>query len=272
MEIETRSRWAAIQMCSGTEVDENLEKARHWIAQAVTQGAQLVCLPENFALMAANPESLIACARERGGELGGFMTGEARRHGIILIGGSIPVLAAGEDRVHACCQVYDRDGGLLATYEKMHLFDVTVSDTESYRESAYTAPGSRVVSVETHCGPIGLSICYDMRFPELYRRLVSEGAQAFCMPSAFTVPTGKAHWEIILRARAVENLAYVIAPAQSGVHQNGRATYGHSMIVGPWGNVLSCLADGEGVSTAEIDLSILEGIRARLPVLEHRRL
>lgn len=265
-------RWAAIQMRSGIDVDENLESARGLIAEAVEQGAKLVSLPENFALMAANPESLIRCAHDRGTELGDYLAGEARRHGIVLIGGSIPIPSADGARVHASCRVHGEDGRLLADYEKIHLFDVTVTDTESYRESAYTAHGKRVVSVDTGCGNIGLSICYDIRFPELYRQLAAEGVQSFSIPSAFTVPTGKAHWEVLLRARAVENLSFVIAAAQSGSHGNGRTTYGYSMIVGPWGNILACLPEGEGACVAEVDLSILDELRARLPVLDHRRL
>lgn len=265
-------RWAAIQMCSGVDVDENLDTAGSLIAEAARDGAALVCLPENFALMPKNPGDLVDCARRREDDIDAFLAGQARSHGIVLIGGSVPAPSPHDGRVYGSCRVYSGDGVRVAVYEKMHLFDVVVSDSESYRESAYTAPGSRVVSADTAAGRIGLTICYDMRFPELYRRLAIEGVQAFSVPSAFTVPTGRAHWEVLLRARAIENLSFVIAPAQYGEHANGRKTWGHSMIAGPWGEVLACLPEGEGICCADVDLSVLEDIRARLPALDHRRL
>lgn len=265
-------RAAVIQMCSGTDVDANLASAERLIGDAAGEGARLVALPENFALMPARSSALIDCARERADEIDAFLARQAARHGIVLVGGSFPVPSVDEARVHGSCRLYDESGRSLAAYEKMHLFDVEVSDTESYRESDYTAHGERVVSAVTPLGTIGLSICYDMRFPELYRRLVGEGAHLLSMPSAFTVPTGEAHWNVLLRARAIENLCYVIAPAQAGTHENGRRTFGHSMIVGPFGEVLGCLPRGEGICCADIDLDRLHRVRERLPALSHRRL
>jgi deaminated glutathione amidase len=265
-------RCALIQMCSGVDVDVNLATVATRIAQASASGARMVALPENFVLMPRQSRALLDCARERSGEIDAFLAQQARQHGIVLIGGSFPAPTDDATRVHGSCRVYDEHGTRLAAYQKMHLFDVAVTETESYRESDYTAHGEHVASVDTTLGKIGLSICYDMRFPELYRRLVGEGARILSVPSAFTVPTGRAHWEVLLRARAIENQCFVIAPAQAGEHENGRKTFGHSMVISPWGEVLACLPDGEGVCGADIDLSLIDDIRTRLPALSHRRL
>ena len=262
----------AVQMCSGTDVDANLEKARRLVAEAVDNGARMVSLPENFALLADRREDLLACAEERLQDIESFLSALAREHGIVLIGGSIPVPGHDTRRVFGCSIVYDADGNRLAHYEKIHLFDVTVAEGESYRESDYTAPGESISVVSTDMARVGLSICYDMRFPELYRRMASDGAELFSVPSAFTVPTGRAHWEVLLRARAIENFCYVLAAAQYGQHANGRVTWGHSLICDPWGRVVACLPEGEGACVASLDLDELYRIRERVPSLEHRRI
>ncbi len=265
-------RCAVVQMCSGTEVDANLKIAARRIAEAAADGASLVALPENFALMPASANALLACGRDRADDIDAFLAAQAAAHDVVLVAGSYPVTSADESRVYGTCGVYDGAAGRVARYRKMHLFDVVVSDTESYRESDYTAHGEDVVVADTRVGRIGLSICYDMRFPELYRRLVDDGAVILTMPSAFTVSTGRAHWELLLRARAVENQCFVLAPAQVGEHQSGRRTYGHSLLVDPWGEVLGCLPEGEGVCSATMDFERLAAVRATLPALDHRRL
>ncbi len=265
-------RCAVVQTCSGIDIDANLAVAGKRIAEAAADGAELVALPENFALMPDGARSLIACARDRADDIDAFLAGCAREHGVIVVGGSFPTPSADENRIHGTCRVYDATGARLASYVKMHLFDVVVSDNESYRESDYTAHGDAIVDVHTDLARIGLSICYDVRFPELYRELARRGARILAVPSAFTVPTGRAHWEVLLRARAIENQCFVVAPAQFGEHENGRKTYGDSMIVSPWGEILVRREHGEGVSCAEIDLGMLEKVRERLPALDHRRM
>ncbi len=266
------SMLGAVQMCSGVDVDGNLETASRLIAEAVAEGASLVSLPENFALLPARREDLLACAVERLADIESFLASTARRHGIVLIGGSVPVPGHDPQRVFGCSMVHDAAGDRIAHYEKIHLFDVTVADGESYHESDYTAPGGAISVVDTAAARLGLSICYDMRFPELYRSMASAGAELFSVPSAFTVPTGRAHWEVLLRARAIENFCYVLAAAQYGKHANGRVTWGHSLICDPWGKVVASLADGEGVCVAPMDLEELYRIRGRVPALEHRRI
>ncbi len=262
---------AALQMCSTDNVDHNLEVAGGLIADAAKQGAAVVSLPENFALMPTKQSSMLACAMDREDEIVSFLSTQAAQNSVFVIGGSIPSPAADGKRVLGSCRVFNQNGDQLARYDKLHLFDVRVSDTESYAESDYTAPGNKVASVDTPIGRVGLTICYDMRFPELYRLLAAGGAQIMSMPSAFTVPSGRAHWEVLLRARAIENLSFVVAPAQAGKHSSGRQTWGHTMIVSPWGKTLNCLERGEGVCMAHIDLNQLADTRKRFPALTHRR-
>ncbi|GJL81052.1 MAG: nitrilase [marine bacterium B5-7] len=264
-------RCAVIQMCSCRDLDSNLASAERLIADAVNDGAQLVSLPENFALM-SDPPALIDCALHRLGDIEKFLSETARSHRIVLIGGSVPAPVTGKNRVYGACQVYGSDGARLAEYHKMHLFDVIISDSESYLESAYTAPGDSIEVIASEFGTVGLSICYDVRFPEMYRELTAQGAQILSVPSAFTVPTGRTHWEVLLRARAIENQCYVIAPAQSGQHENGRLTYGHSLVIAPSGEILAERAEQVGHCIADIDLDQLTLIRKRFPVLGHRRL
>ena len=271
-------KMAAVQMVSTTDVSRNLDAARRLVAQAAAGGAALVALPEYFCLLGQHERDKIALAEAPGdGTIQRALSAMAREHGIWLIGGTLPMRIEGEsDRaINACC-VYAPDGALAARYDKMHLFSFKTGN-EDHDESRVLRAGDRPVAFEAAVAPgaalrIGLSICYDLRFPELYRAL---GAPApcdlLCVPSAFTYPTGEAHWELLLRARAVENQAYVIAAAQGGRHENGRRTWGHSMIVDPWGVVLACLAEGEGVVSAELDRARIADVRRRLPALAHRR-
>jgi predicted amidohydrolase len=273
---------AALQMVSTPGLEHNLDTASRLIGRAAADGAQLVALPEYFCLMGLNDRDKLAIAERSGdGPIQQMLSGAAREHAIWIIGGTLPVRVEGDaGHVRNACCVYAPDGTLAARYDKMHLFGFD-SDTEHYDESRVLEAGSDVVAFdvaavasESPAGlRVGLSICYDLRFPELYRAL---GAVAPCdliaIPSAFTHTTGRAHWELLLRARAVENLAYVIAPAQGGLHENGRRTWGHSMIVDPWGEVLACLPAGEGVVTAELDASRIAKVRRQLPALAHRRI
>jgi nitrilase len=264
---------AAIQMVSGVEVPANLATAARLLAEAAARGARLAVLPENFALMArSDAERAVAAEDDGRGPIQEFLAAQAARHGLWLVGGTIQIRAHGAARLRSACLVYDDRGHRVARYDKMHLFDVRLEGGEEYRESAILEPGEQPVAVDTPFGCLGIAICYDLRFPELFRRLLDAGAQVFAVPSAFTATTGRAHWEVLVRARAIENLAYVIAPDQGGQHANGRATHGDTMIVSPWGEVLGRLASGEGVVTAELDADRLARARASLPSIEHRRI
>ena len=261
---------AAIQMNSGLSVDENLEVASGLVADAAAAGARLVVLPENVCLMADTHQRRLAAAA-RGDEVADRLADLARGYSLCLVGGTIP-LPATHQRVTNSCLVYSAVGQLIGRYDKMHLFDVQLEHGETYGESEYTVPGDVPLSVEALDTCLGITVCYDMRFPELYRDLALRGAEVFTVPSAFTVATGEAHWEVLLRARAIENLAMVIAPAQEGTHVGGRKTYGHSMIVSPWGEILAQQRFGSGVILAELDLARLRQQRDEFPVLNHRRL
>ncbi len=267
------ARVAALQMRSGSVVADNLRAAAGLLAAAAARGARLAVLPENFALMPKSEADRLAAAEsDGGGMIQDFLAAQAAHHGMWIVGGSVPLDAGAGRRVYASCVVYDAAGRCAARYDKIHLFDVALGDGESYRESAYIQAGSpdQAVVVATPCGKLGLSVCYDLRFPELYRRLSTLGAEVLCVPSAFTWATGRVHWEVLLRARAVENLAYVVAPAQYGVHDNGRRTYGHSLVVGPWGETLAALAEDDGVAVADIDRAALTRLREQFPCLKHR--
>lgn len=265
-------RVAAIQMTSSHEIEANLEVADRHLAEAARLGARLAALPENFAFMGRDSADKRAIAEPEGaGRVQNFLADAARRHQIWIVGGTIPLRTEGDGRVAAACLVYDAQGQRAARYDKMHLFDVDVpGSTESHRESAHTVPGREPRVLDTPLGKIGLSVCYDLRFPELYRVLSRQGAELFVVPAAFTVPTGRAHWETLLRARAIENLCGLIAPAQWGVHANGRETFGDSMIVDHWGRVLARLPGGTGCVVADIDAAARLEARARFPALEHR--
>ena len=274
---------AALQMTSGPDVAANLAAAAPLLAAARDAGACVALLPENFSFLGRRDADKRTVAEAAGsGPVQDFLAASAARLGLWIVGGTTPIAAgaagtagatgAADGRVNNTCLVYDAAGACVARYDKIHLFDVDVPNQpgESYRESTHVARGSGVVVVDTPVARVGLSVCYDMRFPELYRRLSAAGAELLVVPSAFTVPTGRAHWEVLLRARAIENLCYVAAAAQSGVHANGRETYGDSLIVDYWGRVLKRLPRGSGIVTAVVDRAALAGARASFPALAHR--
>ncbi len=263
---------AALQMTSGLDVAANLATASRLLESAAQSGAVLAVLPENFAFMGRDDREKQAMAEVPGtGPVQDALSALASRLGLSIVGGTLPLRVQGENRSAAASLVYGPDGRLQARYDKIHLFDVDLPGREErYRESAGTLPGSEVVVTQVGSLPVGLSVCYDMRFPELFRRLAADGARLFAVPSAFTVPTGEAHWEVLLRARAVENLAFVVAAAQWGHHANGRSTYGHSLVIDPWGAVLGRLPEGEGCLVVDIDTSQQDAVRARFPALSHR--
>lgn len=268
------SKVAAIQMASGPNVLANLTEAGKLIGIAATQDAELIVLPENFALMGITEEDKVNQAEVPGtGPIQDFLAEQARKRGVWLVGGTLPMKSEIPGKVRAACLLFNDKGEQVARYDKIHLFDVHIeSSSESYNESATISPGDDLVVVDAPFGRLGLAVCYDLRFPELFRSLLSQGMEICAIPSAFTAITGKAHWETLVRARAIENLCYVIAPDQGGYHVSGRETYGDSMIVSPWGEVLSRLPQGSGVVCAEIDRGRLMNTRRNFPVLEHRRL
>ena len=263
---------AAIQMTSGPDVTANLEQAGSLLEDAAARGTRLAVLPENFSFMGLHDADKRAVAEADGsGPVQQFLGAIARRLRLWIVGGTMPLRGGADGRVAAASLVYDSDGRRVARYDKIHLFDVDIPGrSESYRESANVAPGSGAAVLDTPVGKLGLSVCYDVRFPELYRHLSAAGAQLLSVPSAFTSPTGRAHWEPLLRARAIENLCYVVAPAQSGFHPSGRETYGDSMIVDYWGRVLQRLPRGRGCAVAEVDLASQARVRESFPALLHR--
>jgi len=267
-------RVAAIQMNSGANVDANLATADRLLGAAAADRCQLAVLPENFALMPLRGRDKAVHGEQPGeGPIQSFLADAARKHGLWVIGGSMPMASPDSERVYGACLVFDTEGGQRACYRKIHLFDVKLPDRdESYQESFSMFPGDDPVTVDTPAGTVGLSICYDVRFPELYRRLVADGACLFTVPAAFTRVTGEAHWHTLLRARAIENLAYVIAPGQCGRHPDGRETFGHSLIVDPWGRILAERVDGEGVVAADMDPALPSKLRSEFPALANRRL
>jgi deaminated glutathione amidase len=264
------TRIAAVQLASGPNVKGNLNEAGRLIEMAVAQGARLVALPEYFAIMGMRDDDKVR-AREKPGEgpIQDFLSTTARRHGIWLVGGSVPLESSSAHKVRNSSLVYDDQGKLAARYDKIHLFGFSMGE-ERYEEERTIEPGRDVVTLDTPFARLGLSICYDLRFPELYRAM--KAVDIILVPSAFTETTGKAHWETLIRARAIENLAYVLAPAQGGYHLSGRETHGDSMIVDPWGVVLDRLPRGSGVVVASVNLQHLRNLRQSLPSLTHRTL
>ncbi|HEY7964070.1 MAG TPA: carbon-nitrogen hydrolase family protein [Steroidobacteraceae bacterium] len=263
---------AAIQMTSGPDVAANLAQARELLEQAAARGAKLAALPENFSFIGLKDGDKRAVAEAEGaGPVQEFLAATARALRLWIVGGTVPLKAGADGRVAAASLVYSSDGERVGRYDKIHLFDVDLPGrSERYRESAHVAPGSAPVVIDTPVGRLGLSVCYDVRFPELYRHLSAAGAQLLAVPSAFTSPTGRAHWETLLRARAIENLCYVVAPAQSGFHPGGRETYGDSMIVDYWGRILQRVPRGRGCAVAELDTAAQASVRESFPALAHR--
>jgi predicted amidohydrolase len=266
-------RVAAIQMTSGHVVSENLGVAAKLLRDAKDAGADIACLPENFCFIGLKDADKLAVAENDGvGEVQDFLKRSARELKMWILGGTIVIRSKSDQRVANTSLLIDADGKRVARYDKIHLFDVTIPGRdEQYRESKHVMPGRDAVLADTPVGRLGMSVCYDMRFPELYRDLVSRGAEWLAVPAAFTVPTGRAHWETLLRARAIENLCFVVAPAQWGTHSSGRETFGDSLIVDYWGQVLSRLPSGVGVITADLDLAQQAESRARFPALDNRR-
>jgi nitrilase len=259
---------AAIQMASGPNVTGNLSEARRLIAKAAEQGARLVVLPEFFAIMGMNDKDKVAVREQAGtGPIQKFLADTAREFKIWLVGGSIPMAASVPGKVRNTCLVFDERGQQVARYDKMHLFNLELGN-ENYHEANTIEPGDKVVVVDSPFGRIGLAICYDLRFPELFRAM--KNVDIIVLPSAFTETTGRMHWEVLVRARAIENLAYVIASAQGGYHINGRETHGNTMIVDPWGRVLDRLPRGSGVVVADVNPSYQASLRSSLPALTHR--
>ena len=265
---------AAIQMASGPNVKANLEEAEKLINTAVQQDAELVVLPENFAIMGMSEVDKVTIAERYGeGPIQQFLAQQARKHGIWIVGGTIPIDSSITGKVYSTCLLYNDSGEVVARYDKIHLFDVVLeANDESYNESETIESGDDVVVADTPFGKVGLAVCYDLRFPELFRAMADVGMEICVLPSAFTNLTGRAHWEALIRARAIENLCYIIAPDQGGYHMNGRETHGDSMIVDPWGVVLNRLPQGTGVVVSDIDLDKLNKTRKNFPALQHRRL
>jgi len=269
----SKYRVAAIQMASGSNVNANLNEAARLILEAVNMGAKLIILPENFALMAIHPADSLKIGETPGqGPLQDFLSQQAARHGVWLVGGTIPLATTNQYKHCASALLFDHTGQCVARYDKMHLFDVTVTSEEHYCESETIESGSQVIVADTPYGRLGLAICYDLRFPELFRYMLQEGVELIAVPSAFTAVTGRAHWEVLVRARAIENLCYLIAANQGGYHVNGRETYGDSMIIDPWGVVLTRLNRGAGVICADIDKDKQLTTRRNFPVHEHRKI
>ena len=267
---QTFYRVAAIQMASGPQVKANLEEATRLVSLAATTGARIVVLPEYFAIMGLrDTDKVEAMEADGSGPIQDWMAATAARHQLWLIGAGVPIASASAGKVRNSCLAYDKTGKRVARYDKMHLFSLSMGQ-EQFNEARTIEPGDTVGVVDSPYGRIGLSICYDLRFPELYRAMGD--VDIIVIPSAFTATTGKAHWETLVRARAIESLAYVIAPAQGGYHVNGRETHGDSMIVDPWGVVLDRLPRGSGVVVAGINPQYQQTVRKSLPALTHRTL
>jgi nitrilase len=268
------NRIAAIQLASGPHVDANLLEVERLISEATEHGASLVVLPENFAMMGQSDDDFLTISEKLGdGKIQTFIAEQAKKHGIWIAAGTIPLKSGSKNKVLSSCLFYNDHGDQIGKYDKMHLFDVNLVDTnESYNESETFTPGKKIVVIDTHLGRIGFTVCYDLRFPELYRSIIEQGADIILCPAAFTALTGKAHWTTLLRARAIENLVYIIAAGQGGYHVSGRETHGDSMIVNPWGVILSRVAQGSGVAIADIDLDYSKELRKNFPCIDHRRI
>jgi nitrilase len=261
-------RVGLVQMVSTPVVSENLDAARNLVAEAVEQGARLVALPEYFCILGMRDTDKVSVKEKDGaGPIQDFLAETAKRHGVWLVGGSVPLESADPGKVRNSCLIYDAQGRRVARYDKIHLFGLELG-AERFEEGRTIEPGSTPCAIDSPFGRIAVSVCYDVRFPELYRALAP--MDIILVPSAFTATTGRAHWEALLRARAIENLAWVLAPAQGGTHPNGRQTYGHSMVVDPWGKIVAERTTGAGVVVADIDPEFQAKMRKSLPALTHR--
>lgn len=262
-----------LQMCSGREVATNLAAAAELIGQAASARAAVAILPENFASMDSESRRRDLAEEPGEGPIQTFLSAQAQEKEIWVVGGTVPILREAGLAPAATTLVYDARGTMVADYDKIHLFDVAIPGSEdAYVESRHTTPGSRLVCVDSPVGRLGIAVCYDIRFPEQIRRLAADGMSVLAVPAAFTAATGQAHWEVLLRARAIENLCYVAAAAQAGCHENHRDTWGQSMLIDPWGTVIDQRATGIGIVTGDIDLISLKNTRDRFPALSHRRI
>jgi len=268
------TKLAAIQMASGSNIQANLDEVAKLITQAASQGADLIVLPENFSQMPMNDNERVANAEDIGsGKVQMFLSAQAQKNKAWIVGGTIPIKSKQPNKAYSSSLLYNNNGEQVARYDKIHMFDVLIeANNESYNESASTVAGEETVVVDTPMGKLGLSVCYDLRFPELYRTMVDQGMEICAIPAAFTAFTGQSHWEPLIRARAIENQCYVIAAAQGGYHVNNRQTYGHSMVVNPWGNIMGSAGAGPSVVIAEFDRSMLETTRNKFQVLSHRKI
>ena len=271
----TSFRVASIQMTSGEDVAQNLLAAKNFIQQAAEQGAKLIVLPEMFAIMGLDQMDKVKCGEPLGhGPIQDFLSQQSALHNVWLVGGTIPIIADNErDKVYAACLLWNDSGECVGHYNKIHLFDVSLRNgQETYLESRTTKAGDKIAVIPTPFGKLGLAVCYDVRFPELFRLMHQHEVEIIALPAAFAYTTGSVHWDVLVRARAVENLCYVVAACQTGTHVSNRRTYGHSMIVNPWGEVQAVLPHETGVITADIDLQVLEQIRRDFPALDHRKI
>jgi nitrilase len=268
------SRIAAIQMCSSHLVEDNLNTAKRFIEMAAENKAKLIVLPEMFAIIGLKPGDAVAAKETYGsGIIQSFLSEQAKAHNCWILGGTIPISCQDQSKVRAASLLYNHKGEVAARYDKIHLFDVVLSPDESYKESNHIEPGNELIVVDTPVGKLGLGVCYDIRFPEMFRYLFNQGAEIIALPSAFTVKTGSAHWEVLSRSRAIENFAYFIGAAQGGTHTGGRKTFGHSLIVEPWGSIVAKIDGTEpGVIYTDINLEKLNEIRQSIPVSEHQKI
>lgn len=264
---------AAVQMTSTNNVQANLQQAASLIKEAAEAGAELIVLPEMFAKIGANPQETISIQEKYGsGPLQTFLSEQAKEHKIILVGGTIPLRCSNTAKATSSSLVFNAEGKCIARYDKLHLFDVKVSPTEIYQESETILPGDHITVVDTPLGRLGVVVCYDIRFPELFKILLNQNVEIIAVPAAFTIPTGQAHWEILLRARSIDAFAYIVGADQVGQHNDHRATYGHSIIVAPGGAVMTCLTYGTGFITAEMNHDFMRDIRMRIPIQSHSRI
>ncbi|HID44171.1 MAG TPA: carbon-nitrogen hydrolase family protein [Chromatiaceae bacterium] len=265
---------ACIQLASGSNVNANLLEAQRLMEHAASEGARLIVLPENFAYMGATCQDMLPIReKDNDGPIQHFLSQITQKLGIWVVGGTIPIVSNNDNKLRAACLLYNDQGQRVARYDKMHLFDVNLIESdEQYVESETIEPGDRICVVDTPFGKLGLSVCYDLRFPEMYRAMLDQGMELIALPAAFTAMTGAAHWDALLHARAIENLSFVLAAAQGGFHISGRKTWGHSMIIDPWGNKLAEQTSGNGPVIAEINREFLQATRRNFPSLQHRRI